>query len=218
MNPSEISDSSTAASAEDVPGSPEQSRRRPKPGERRLQILQAIAAMLEEGPADRVTTAALARRLEVSEAALYRHFASKAQMFEGLLDFIEQTIFGLINQIEASQDAPQAKARAIMLMLLTFAEKNPGMSRVLAGDAISLEHDRLQTRVNQLIGRVEASLRQCLKLVQADQGPQAGPDPAALASLAMGFVQGRWLRFTKTRFQELPTQSAGQIAAMLFGA
>jgi len=191
-------------------------RKRPKPGERRLQILQAMAAMLQEGQAERITTAALAARLGVSEAALYRHFASKAQMFEGLLDFIEQTIFGLINQIEAGAEPPSTKARAIVMMLLTFAEKNPGMTRVLVGEAITFENARLQLRVNQLVGRVEASLRQCVKLAQASAPASTATDASVLASLAMCFVQGRWLRFTKSGFQELPTQSASLIGAQIF--
>ncbi|MFM8630456.1 MAG: nucleoid occlusion factor SlmA, partial [Betaproteobacteria bacterium] len=122
-------------------------RKRPKPGERRLQILQTIASMLQEGAAEKVTTAALAAKLSLSEAALYRHFASKAQMFEGLLDFIEETIFSLVNQIESRPGAPAARAREIVLMLLGFAEKNPGMTRVLIGDAIVNEDSRLQARV-----------------------------------------------------------------------
>jgi AcrR family transcriptional regulator len=125
---------------------PERSRKRLKPGERKLQILQAIAAMLEE-ESERITTAGLAARLQVSEAALYRHFASKAQMYEGLLEFIEQTIFGLINQIDSEPDPAEHKARSIVLMLLNFAETNPGMTRVLTGEALAYENLRLQHRV-----------------------------------------------------------------------
>jgi TetR/AcrR family transcriptional regulator len=194
----------------------EPTRKRPKPGERRLQILQTMAGMLEEGSAERITTAALAAKLQVSEAALYRHFASKAQMFEGLLEFIEQTIFGLINQIDAGADRPGAKARAMVMMLLNFAEKNPGMTRVLVGDAIVFEHVRLQQRVNQLIDRAQASIRQSLKLAQASG--QTTMEPSLLASLAMGFVLGRWLQFAKTNFAEKPTQSAAEIVAAMLPA
>jgi TetR/AcrR family transcriptional regulator len=194
----------------------EPTRKRPKPGERRLQILQTMAGMLEEGSAERITTAALAAKLQVSEAALYRHFASKAQMFEGLLEFIEQTIFGLINQIDAGSDRPGAKARAMVMMLLNFAEKNPGMTRVLVGDAIVFEHVRLQQRVNQLIDRAQASIRQSLKLAQASG--QTTMEPSLLASLAMGFVLGRWLQFAKTNFTEKPTQSAAEIVAAMLPA
>lgn len=192
------------------------SRKRLKPGERKLQILQAMALMLEQ-ESEKVTTAGLAARLQVSEAALYRHFASKAQMYEGLLEFIEQTIFGLINQIDAEADPAAQKARSIVLMLLNFAETNPGMTRVLTGEALSYENLRLQQRVNQLLDRTEASLRQCLKLGIADTAPtQAVLDPALQASLAMGFVQGRWLRFSKTGFRARPSESADVIVAALF--
>jgi TetR/AcrR family transcriptional regulator len=182
-------------------------RRRPKPGERRLQILQAIAAMLQEGPSEKVTTAALAARLSLSEAALYRHFASKAQMYEGLLDFVEETIFGLINQIEAQPAKARAKARDIVVMLLNFAEKNPGMTRVLIGDAIVNEDSRLQARVNQLIDRVEASLRQCLRLHGAEDGAGAEQDAAARAHVVMSYVQGVWLQFAKSGFRKSPNNS-----------
>ncbi|MEY4083684.1 MAG: hypothetical protein RL483_1053 [Pseudomonadota bacterium] len=191
-------------------------RKRPKPGERRLQILQTMAGMLEEGSAERITTAALAGRLGVSEAALYRHFASKAQMFEGLLEFIEQTIFGLINQIESGQDQPGTKARAMVMMLLNFAEKNPGMTRVLVGDAIVFEHGRLQQRVNQLVDRAQASIRQSLKLAQASG--QQTIDASRLASLAMGFVLGRWLQFAKTNFSAKPTDAAAEIVSAMLPA
>jgi TetR/AcrR family transcriptional regulator len=192
------------------------SRKRLKPGERKLQILQAMALMLEQ-KSEKVTTAGLAARLQVSEAALYRHFASKAQMYEGLLEFIEQTIFGLINQIDAEADPAAQKARSIVLMLLNFAETNPGMTRVLTGEALAYENLRLQQRVNQLLDRTEASLRQCLKLGLADSSPaHALLDPALQASLAMGFVQGRWLRFSKTGFRARPSESADVIVAALF--
>ena len=119
-------------------------RKRPRPGERRLQILQVLAEMLQNPKGERVTTAALAAKIDVSEAALYRHFASKAQMFEGLISFIEQTVFGLINQINQKEESGLAQARGILQMLLFFAEKNPGMTRVLLGDALLQEDDRLQ--------------------------------------------------------------------------
>ena len=192
-------------------------RKRPKPGERRLQILQTIAAMLQEGAAEKVTTAALAAKLSLSEAALYRHFASKAQMFEGLLDFIEETIFSLINQIEIRPGTPSARAREIVSMLLGFAEKNPGMTRVLIGDAIVNEDGRLQTRVNQLLDRVEASLRQCTRLQRAETESLSGAlDPAIQSSLAMAYVQGRWLQFAKSGFRKRPSESADTAIQFLF--
>jgi len=192
-------------------------RKRPKPGERRLQILQTIASMLQEGAAEKVTTAALAAKLSLSEAALYRHFASKAQMFEGLLDFIEETIFSLINQIESRPGAPAARAREIVLMLLGFAEKNPGMTRVLIGDAIVNEDSRLQARVNQLLERVEASIRQCLRLQRAEsEAAQLAPDLALQSAMAMAFVQGRWLQFAKTGFRKRPSDSADAAVKFIF--
>jgi TetR/AcrR family transcriptional regulator len=192
-------------------------RKRPKPGERRLQILQTIASMLQEGAAEKVTTAALAAKLSLSEAALYRHFASKAQMFEGLLDFIEETIFSLINQIESRPGAPAARAREIVLMLLGFAEKNPGMTRVLIGDAIVNEDSRLQARVNQLLERVEASIRQCLRLQRAEsEAAQLAPDLALQSAMAMAFVQGRWLQFAKTGFRKRPSDSAEAAVKFIF--
>src|SRR4030065_2864557 len=120
-----------------------------KPGERKLQILQTVAHMLEQPKGEKITTAALAARLELSEAALYRHFASKAQMFEGLIEFIEQTVFGLINKISAEEESGGKQVYAILSMLLGFAEKNPGMTRVLIGAALVNEDDRLQARINQ---------------------------------------------------------------------
>ena len=137
-------------------------RKRPKPGERRTQILQALAAMLEQPGAERITTAALAARLLVSEAALYRHFASKAQMFEGLIEFIEQTVFALLQQI-TGRDLPDGlqppdvgtrQAARIVAVLLQFGERNPGMVRVMVGDAMVYEHERLQQRMNQFFERI----------------------------------------------------------------
>jgi TetR/AcrR family transcriptional regulator len=149
-------------------------RKRPRPGERRLQILQVLAEMLQNPKGERVTTAALAAKIQVSEAALYRHFASKAQMFEGLISFIEQTVFGLINQINQKEESGLAQARGILQMLLFFAEKNPGMTRVLLGDALLQEDDRLQERITQVLDRVEASLKQALRIAQSQGGAWAG--------------------------------------------
>ncbi len=178
---------------------------RPKPGERRLQILQALAAMLQEPAGDRVTTAALAARLQVSEAALYRHFASKAQMFEGLIDFIEATIFGLVNQITTQHDDGMRQMRNISHMLLGFAEKNPGMSRVLVGDAIVTEDDRLQGRINQLIDRIEATFRQCVRNAVAQGRLPPDTDVGARADVVLACVLGKWLRFAKSGFRRSPT-------------
>ena len=174
-----------------------------KPGERRLQILQTLAAMLENPRAEKVTTAALAARLDVSEAALYRHFASKAQMFEGLIEFIESTLFSLVNRITTDTTDGVAQATQIVSVLLGFAEKNPGMTRVLIGDALVTEDERLQSRMNQLYDRVEASLRQSLKIAQA--GGWQG-DAMADANLLLAFVIGRWMLFAKSGFKRSPQE------------
>jgi len=181
-------------------------RVRPKPGERRLQILQMLATMLQEPGGDRITTAALAARLDVSEAALYRHFASKAQMFEGLIQFIEQTLFGLINQITAQEPDPLRQVRSIAQMLLGFAEHNPGMTRVLIGDALVNEHDRLQARINQLVDRVEASVRQCFRGAIEQGQLAASEDAASRADLLVAYVLGRWMRYAKTGFKRAPAE------------
>ena len=128
-----------------------------------MQILQALATMLEQPGAERITTAALAARLDVSEAALYRHFASKAQMFEGLIEFIEQSVFTLVNQIGEREPAGNAQAAKTVAMLLQFAEKNPGMTRVMVGDALVFENERLQQRMNQFFDKIESSLKQSLR-------------------------------------------------------
>jgi len=189
----------------------EKSRKRPRPGERRLQILQVLAEMLQNPRGERVTTAALAAKIDVSEAALYRHFASKAQMFEGLIAFIEQTVFGLINQINQKEESGLAQTRGILQMLLVFAEKNPGMTRVLLGDALLQEDDRLQDRISQVLDRVEASLKQSLRIGQS-QGSASGnagqDDVAIRAALLMSFVLGRWHRFARSGFKKLPTEAS----------
>jgi TetR/AcrR family transcriptional regulator len=188
---------------------------RPKPGERRLQILQTLASMLQEPQGDRVTTAALAGRLQVSEAALYRHFASKAQMFEGLIEFIESTVFGLINQIASQDQDGLRQLRATIAMLLGFAEKNPGMTRVLIGDALVTEDDRLQNRINQLVDRIEASLKQSFRVAITQGLLPPDTDPAARAGIVLSFILGRWLRFAKSGFKRSPTELLEQQIAPL---
>ena len=127
-------------------------------GERKLQILQTIAEMLEQPKGEKITTAALAGRLQLSEAALYRHFASKAQMYEGLIEFIEQTVFGLINKIVTEEQDGLRQVEGVLALLLGFAQKNRGMTRVLIGDALVNEDERLQQRINQFLDRVETTL------------------------------------------------------------
>ncbi len=182
-------------------------RKRPRPGERRVQILQTLAAMLEQPGADRITTAALAARLQVSEAALYRHFASKAQMFEGLIEFIESSVFTLVNQITERENAGAVQARRIVVVLLQFGEKNPGMVRVMVGDALVFEHERLNQRMNQFFDRVEGQLRQSLRLAADAQG-SATPtaDAQALASGLTALMVGRLQRYARSGFKRQPTE------------
>ena len=183
-------------------------RKRAKPGERREQILQALAAMLEQPGAERITTAALAARLQVSEAALYRHFASKAQMFEALIDFIESSVFGLVNQIAAREPAGAAQAARITAMVLQFGERNPGMVRVMVGDALVGEHERLQARMNQLFDKLEAALRQCLRDGAAQDDGTLTPDADAKlsAALLVAFIAGRLQRFARSGFRRSPSE------------
>ncbi|MBX3654368.1 MAG: nucleoid occlusion factor SlmA [Ramlibacter sp.] len=182
-------------------------RKRPKPGERRVQILEALATMLEQPGSERITTAALAARLEVSEAALYRHFASKAQMFEGLIEFIEQSVFSLVNQITEREPAGRAQAAKVVAMLLQFAEKNPGMTRVMVGDALVFENDRLQQRMNQFFDKIEATLRQALRdAAQADGSSTPSVDSQVRASVLTAFVVGRLQRFARSGFKRIPSE------------
>ena len=203
----------TSSSSSDAQASP---RKRPKPGERRIQILQTLAAMLEQPGAERITTAALAARLEVSEAALYRHFASKAQMFEGLIEFIETSIFSLLNQIAEKNDASSVKARHMVTVLLQFAQRNPGMARVMVGDALVFENDRLEQRMNQFFERFESSLRQVLR-EQAQSQSSATPtvDANVQASVLLSFVVGRLQRFARSGYKRLPTEHLDASLALL---
>ena len=187
-------------------------RKRPKPGERRVQILQALAMMLEQPGAERITTAALAARLEVSEAALYRHFASKAQMFEGLIEFIEQSVFSLVNQIQEREAAANGQgeggsrqAARIVTMLVQFAEKNPGMTRVMVGDALVYENERLQQRMNQFFDKIEASLKQCLR-AESDAVATPTVETQVRASMLTAFVVGRLQRFARSGFKRAPSE------------
>jgi TetR/AcrR family transcriptional regulator len=193
-------------------------RKRPRPGERRVQILETLAAMLEEPGAERVTTAALAARIQVSEAALYRHFASKAQMFEGLIDFIEQSVFSLVNQIVERDVDGRAQAHRILTVLLQFGEKNPGMTRVMVGDALVFENDRLLARMNQFFDRVESQLRQALRLAAEAAGSDTPTvDANVQASVLTAFGVGRLQRFARSGFKRLPTEQLDVALRLLLG-
>jgi TetR/AcrR family transcriptional regulator len=177
-----------------------------KTGERKNQILQTLAEMLEQPHAGRITTAALAAKMQLSEAALYRHFASKAQMFEGLFEFIETTIFTLVNQIVANQPNGLEQARQIAIMMLSFAERNRGMTRVLSGDALVTEDARLQTRASQITERIDASFRQSLRSALSEGILPATTEVTAMAALLTHLVIGSWLRFAQSSWQVLPTR------------
>ena len=189
-------------------------RKRPKPGERRIQILQALASMLEQPGGERITTAALAARLDVSEAALYRHFASKAQMFEGLIEFIEQSVFTLVNQIVERErtttvglaDQGPRQAAKVIAMLVQFAEKNPGMARVMVGDALVHENERLQQRMNQFFDKIESTLKQCLR-----------DGALSAASVLMAFAGGRLQRFVRSGYKRLPSEHLDASLRLLLG-
>lgn len=184
-------------------------------GERRLQILQTLAAMLENPRSEKVTTAALAARLSVSEAALYRHFASKAQMYEGLIEFIETTLFSFVNRITGETQDGVAQAEQMVVMLLSFAEKNPGMTRVLIGEALVNEDERLQARINQLTDKLEAALRQSLRIAQAANGWHG--DAQADGAVLIAYVLGRWQIFAKSGFKRLPQDGWALQRKFLFG-
>jgi TetR/AcrR family transcriptional regulator len=186
-----------------------------KPGERKLQILQTLAAMLENPRGDKVTTAALAAKLDVSEAALYRHFASKAQMFEGLIEFIETTVFSLVNKIGSENADGVAQAEKTVVMLLNFAERNPGMVRVMIGDALVNEDERLQARINQFIDKLEASLRQSLRIAQAANAWHG--DAQADAAVLIAYVMGRWQLYAKSGFRRPPQDGWDLQRKFLFG-
>jgi len=189
-------------------------RKRPRPGERRLQILQTLANMLEQPGGERVTTAALAARIGVSEAALYRHFASKAQMFEGLIDFVEQSCMGLIRQVTDREAAGPQQAARIVSLILQFGEKNPGMCRVMTGDALVHEHERLQQRVNLLMDKIEAQLRQSLKgAMEGSATPTV--DVQVTASVMQAFLMGRLQRHVRSGFARKPTEYLQESLARL---
>lgn len=186
-----------------------------KPGERRLQILQTLATMLENPKGEKITTAALAARLECSEAALYRHFASKAQMFEGLIEFIESSLFGVINRISADEASGLQQVEHILALLLGFAERNRGMTKVLIGDALVNENERLQARINQLLDKLEAALKQALRVAATQEQLAADTDFAVLANLLLCYAIGRWQQYVKSGFAKQPMDKWPQQWAML---
>ena len=189
-----------------------------KPGEKKLLILQTLAGMLEDPKAEKITTAALAARLDCSEAALYRHFASKAQMYEGLIEFIESSLFGVINQIAAEQVQGLQQVDHILAMLLNFAQRNRGMTKVLTGDALVNENERLQLRINQLHDKIEAALKQALRVAATQEQISASADFGGLANILLCYIIGRWQQFAKSGFTREPMAHWAQQWPMLYVA
>ena len=187
-----------------------------KPGERKLQILQTLAGMLEDPKHEKITTAALAAKLDCSEAALYRHFASKAQMFEGLIEFIETSLFGVINQIEAEEAQGLQQVEHILALLLNFAQRNRGMTKVLIGEALVNENERLQTRINQLHDKIEAALKQALRVAVTQNQLAASADFGGLANILLCYVIGRWQQYAKSGFTREPLAQWAQQWPMLY--
>ena len=177
-------------------------------GERRLEILKALAGMLEQPKWGKITTAALAEKLDVSEAALYRHFASKAQMYEGLIEFIESSVFSVANRIAQDESDGRKQASKLVEMLLAFAEKNPGMVRVMTGDALVGEHERLQARMNQFYDRFESTLKQALRSPGAEGGQKpSDADVSAHAAFLTRYMIGCLHQYAKSGFTKKPTES-----------
>jgi TetR/AcrR family transcriptional regulator len=189
-----------------------------KTGERKLQILQTLASMLENPQGEKITTAALAARMTCSEATLYRHFASKAQMFEGLIEFIESSLFGVINQIAADEAQGLQQVEHILALLLGFAQRNCGMTKVLIGDALINENDRLQGRINQLLDRIETALKQALRVAATQDQLPVDSDFAVIANLLLCYVIGRWQQYVKSGFMRQPLDNWPQQWAMLYVA
>ncbi len=216
--PTAASSADSSAPIATTAAAEEATRKRPKPGERRVQILQALASMLEQPGGERVTTAALAAKLDVSEAALYRHFASKAQMFEGLIEFVEQTVFGLVNQITEREPHSAARVAKIITMLLQFGEKNPGMTRVMVGDALVFENERLHQRMNQLFDKLESSFKQALREMGESSGSAAPTAEANVrASVLVSFCIGRLQRYARSGFKRMPSEHLEASLAGLLG-
>ncbi len=174
-------------------------------GEKKEAILRALAQMLENNPGGRITTAALAAELGVSEAALYRHFPSKARMFEGLIDFMEDTLFSRITRIISEGSTALVQCEKIMLLVLTFAEKNPGISRVLNGDALVGETERLRDRASQVYNRLDTQLKQIFREAEIKEGVRPRMTPAVTSNLLLTFIEGKISQYVRTDFYQKPT-------------
>lgn len=185
---------------------------------RKQQILEVLASELETNPGCRITTASLASAVGVSEAALYRHFASKAKMFEALIDFAEETVFGLINKIVGNETDATVRCEKIIQLLLGFSEKNPGITRILIGDALLGENERLHARVSQFFERLETQLKQILREANLSDGPRAISNMEAAANQMLTYVEGKLSQFVRSSFTKKPTEHwSDQWVAMRVG-
>ena len=174
---------------------------------RRQQILECLAQMLEESPGGRITTAALAKKVGVSEAALYRHFPSKTKMFEGLIEFIEETIFSRVKLIISDTHNAQSRCEQILLLLLTFTERNPGITRLLTGDALAGETDRLHQRIAQFFDRLETQLKQILRDAEIKEGIRTRCPSNIAANTMLALAEGRIAQFVRSGFKRSPTEN-----------
>jgi TetR/AcrR family transcriptional regulator len=172
---------------------------------RKEQILQSLATILEQSPGGRITTAGLAKHVGVSEAALYRHFPSKAKMFEALIEFIENTIFSRINQIVKEEMEAEKRCEKILGLILTFCERNPGITRILTGDPLAGETERLRQRVTQLFDRIEVQLRQIIREMPIRGDHSTSTDPVVAANLLLSLAEGRIGQYVRSDFQRKPT-------------
>ena len=178
----------------------------PRKSQRRQQILEALAQMLEANPGDRITTAGLARQVGVSEAALYRHFPSKSKLFEGLIEFIEETLFSRISMILNEESTAARRCEKMLTLLLAFAERNPGITRILTGDALAGETERLHQRVQQLFDRFETQLRQVIREAEMREGLRPTIPLPAAANLLMATAEGRISQYVRSNFRRSPTE------------
>ena len=172
---------------------------------RKEQILQSLATILEQSPGGRITTAGLAKHVGVSEAALYRHFPSKAKMFEALIEFIENTIFPRISQIMNEEVDADKRCEKILGLILTFCERNPGITRILTGDPLAGETERLRQRVTQLFDRIEAQLRQIIREMPIRGQQKTSTDPVVAANLLLSLAEGRIGQYVRSDFERKPT-------------
>ncbi len=182
---------------------------------RRQQILEALAHELEKNPGERITTAGLARAVGVSEAALYRHFPSKAKMFEGLIEFIEESIFSLINRILKEEDSSLKRCENILSLLLGFSARNPGLTRILSGDVLTGETERLRIRVSQFYERLETQLKQVLREGEMNKELTLMIPVQAQANLLLAVAEGRIVQFVRSNFKRSPIESWNHQWAML---